>query len=850
MPENLPDETGSADIPEEAREIIIKNLLGLVVPVEAVKYQRDFQGAIQTTTTSFGESISRLGEMQGKFWSTDNFDDRVLDTRALVLKAPELALVAQEDLLEESRKRLGLDSERDRLENALINIVSLEEGLKMFNTQTLARYGKGYKNAEDLAGDFPFLTAAEIAMLPLLVRVPQTYLDFGNQLSSRLDDELIDAKDLVPSYVNATVKGINFALSTYEYSSQERAIQTDPYSYLGMTEASQDFESVPYKQSVKEIIDRLLPLRYTNDRLHRSMWDDCGDAALGIGFGRISERAYEQVFGEKVVRDKKTQSIRPALRNMPDEKKREFEKRRSEIEETVFSSTLYDLGRDQIISPGDVFKMVGILEKVPESFVGSEPFAGFVKPYGPGIKILDNNGKFVEYVTYDPHFMRIAFHNIYWETASMNTVNNTTFRKLFGELQGQAEAKSIFESIEKNEGLTPLEGIKADLALQRDINLKIIPSVNVVELRRGDIFNKGVTRSGFFDQTNSKFTLGEAEDVREAVMLLPAAMCENVHTISKQIRSSQSLKDYLSGMTEQAHFSAGEIVLAETGEPIPFDLRESHSTRRKFIVIHEIGHSLWSELSEEKKKNWSEISWGEQASGRDEEKFLTFYSKQPESAEEDFCEHLAAYVMHAQEFRDKANDAEPLQKKYIFLRNFFKKMCGEDKEYSQISNVSLEAIHGALEQQVHKMSLEEAVDAVFKREQDEFNERKKEIGKVVKSIEKIKEEEDEENEEDEDEPGVRYNEDGDIVVESEASVLADQTSEADIIKGDVAEILGEYLEEEISDRLSARVSEMITDSNWKAVRGVLLANMDREEARDVYANLREFSNDRSDKVKA
>lgn len=843
MSETLPSETDSTEIPEEAREVVIKNQLGLVVPVEAVKYQQDFQTAIQTTTTSIGESYSRIKEMERKFWQRSEFGNRVLDSRALVLKAPELALVAQEDLLEESRKKLGLDSERDRLENALIKEISFEDGLKMFNDQTSTLFGKRYSGAEDLSVDFPFITAAEIAMFPLLVKVPDTYLHYGNELSHKLDQEDFIARDLVPSYINSSVKGMNFALSSYEYSAQEGSLQTDPYSYLGLTEVGQNYESVPYKPSVKEIMDKLLPLRYTNDRLHQSLWDDCSDAALGVGFGRISEMAYEDVLGEKVARDKKTQSIRPALRKIPIEKKEEFEQRRKLLEETVFGACLYDLARDAVIPPDDMFKMIGILEKVPKCFVDSEPFSGFMKPYGPGIKLLDSKGKFVEYVMYDQHFMRVAFHNIYWETASMNVVNNTTFRKLFGELQGQAEAKSIFEAVEKGEGLTPLESIKVDLALERNINLKIIPSVNIVELRRGDIFTKGLSRSGYMDQTNSKFTLEEAEDVRDAVMLLPVQMSENVHTISKQSGTSLPLSVYLSGMNEQAHYSAGEIVLRETGDPIPFDLREQYRIRRKFIVIHETGHSLWNELSEAEKKSWFGISWSEQALESVEEKFLTFYSMQPNSAEEDFCEHLAAYVLHAQEFRDKTKNEEPLQKKYVFMREFFKKMSGKEKEYLQISNFSLEDIHGALEQQVSKMSLLEAVEEVDKRELKEFNKSKKAIGKVVKSVEKMKEEEDDEDDED-DEDGQNAYDDEDDDDETQGLVIGDDKTAIDLIKDDVADILNEYLSEEISARLSTRVSAMISEDNWKGVKGALLSNLNKEEARDVYSNLKDFSEDK------
>lgn len=717
------------------KSLAILNAIGKIVPLSSIDHTLQLQETIQTASITPSEAFLRIERVRERVLGDQTFRGTIREKAvSLVLHRESVRLANFEDAIEEARIKLGLDEERESLFNDLLKRVSFEEGFKMFNMVYESISGHILRTVEELAEKFPQLTAAEIALLPLLDRVPITYLSVGNDLG--FDDESEEwssvKKSIAPTILGANPQGIFFSTSEFDFSQDEKLFEIDAFAYAGITGKREDIEHVPFRKDVRKAVDDLIPLVFTNNRLHDKVWNETKGTSLIIGFGRVDEEAYLRSFGKLPERDAKTHSFRNAINNLPPDQKKTFEEAKTSLEEKILSATIIDLGRDTLLFGYEIFSLIGILDKIPQSFLGDTPFSGYIQPYGPGVKIIDSSGKLLEYVPYRNFFLRQSITGLFWETMDVGKANKT-FKDIFRQLQSQAET-----IVMERDQVLELEKIAVDIRLRYGIDLNILPRHSLREVRSWlEIIGVGFAKDGLVETTNSKMTLDEAKMIEAALRLVPKELLTKVKGIKKIVGVSPLLS-YIEGLERRGEYvaRAEEIILYSTGI-IPPEVRELDTAQKIFTILHEIGESLWTTLTDEQKEKFKNISWYDTEVDQ-KENFLTFYSRFHDERD-DFCEHFASYILHGDEFRDRAKESDPLKQKYDFIRELFEIRTGKKTEYPQISPFTIEELHGTLEQIVKKLSIEEAWELQRAREEREFQKVKKRMAEWVVSVEELAE---------------------------------------------------------------------------------------------------------------
>lgn len=718
------------------KSLVILNAIGKIVPLSSIDHVLQLQETIQTASITPSEAFLRIERVRERVLEDSGFVNDVREkATSLVIHRESVRLANFEDAIEEARIKLGLDIERESLFNDLLKRISFEKGFEMFNRAYKSISGHTLASIEELAEKFPQLTAAEIALLPLLERVPSTYFIVGNDLTFGNESEewwSSIKKSIAPTIIGASPQGLLFSTSEFDFSQDERSLEIDAFAYAGITGKRENIEHVPFRKDVRKAVDDLIPLVFTNNRLHDRVWNETRGGSLIIGFGRVDEEAYLRSFGKLPERDAKTHSFRNTINNLPPDHKKTFEEAKTSLEEKLLSATIIDLGRDTLLFGYEIFSLIGILDKIPQSFLEDTPFNGYIQPYGPGVKIIDSSGKLLEYVPYRNFFLRQSITGLFWETMDVGKANKT-FKDIFRQLQSQAET-----IVMASDQVLELEKIAIDIRLRYGIDLNILPRHSLRELRAWlESIGVGFAKDGLVETTNSKMTLDEAKIIEAALKLVPKELLSKVKGIKKIVGDSPLLS-YMEGLERRGEYVARteEIILYSTGI-IPSEIRELDTAQKIFTILHEIGESLWTTLTDEQKEKFKNISWyGTEVDQK--ENFLTFYSRFHDERD-NFCEHFASYILHGDEFRDRAKESDPLKQKYDFIRELFQIRTGKIIEYPQISPFTIEELHGAIEQIVKKLSIEEAWDAQRAREEKEFQEARKRMAEWVVSVEELAE---------------------------------------------------------------------------------------------------------------
>lgn len=721
--------------PKRSERQLIASFVGKIVPLASVEHRLQLQETIQTASITPSEAFSRIERVRGRVLGNSDFVNGVLEkATSLVIHRESVRLANFEDAIEQVRIKLGLDAERESLFNDLLKRISFEEGFKMFNMAYKSISGHTLATVEELAEKFPQLTAAEIALLPLLERAPSIYFMVGNDLSFGNESEEWSSikKSIAPTIIGASPQGLLFSISEFDFSEDERLFETDAFAYAGITGRRGNIEFVPFRKDVRKAIGELIPLVFTNNRLHDKVWNETRGGSLIIGFGRVDEEAYLRSFGKLPERDPKTHSFRNTINNLLPDQKKTFEETKTSLEEKLLSATIIDLGRDTLLFGHEIFSLIGILDRIPQSFLGDTPFNGYIQPYGPGVKIIDSSGKLLEYVPYGNFFLRQSITGLFWETMDVGKANKT-FNDIFRQLQSQAETIVI-----ERDQLLELEKITVDIKLRYGIDLNILPRHSLRELRTYlDIIGTGFAKDAFVETTNSKMTLDEAKIIEATLRLVPKELLTKVKGI-KKIAGGSPLLSYMEGLERRGKYVARtqEIILYSTGV-IPSEIRELDTAQKIFSILHEIGESLWTTLTDEQKEKFKNISWHSTEVDQ-KENFLTFYSRFRDERD-DFCEHFASYILHGDEFRKRAKESNPLKQKYDFIREIFQIRTGKMIEYPQVSPFTIEELHGKIDQTVKKLSIEEAWELQKAMEEREFQKTRKRMAEWVVSVEELAE---------------------------------------------------------------------------------------------------------------
>lgn len=653
-----------------------------------------------------------------------------------------------DDAFEEMRRKLGLNEKREELEQRLVRMVSPKYGLELFNRSSIQFFRKEYHSITELNEDFPHLTFLEIAMLALLRHAPTMFLIEGTAFNPiaayGINGPELEAGFLremmqqVPMHFTSNV--MSFVYSTHTVDTDPKVISGDSYHYLGFTGESEDEEFVTFRRTVKSLIDQLIPLEMSNNRLHESVWKSV-KAGLQVGMGRVAAEAYRRTLS--LSPDAKLgMSLTEAIEKLSPSDRVRFETEQKELENHIYGCEIVDLTRQRLLRKDELFVLIALLGSVPTCFLEGAPFSGYLAPYGVGVKFIGLKGQVVEYRTYSEWYVRQAILSFNDESADISTQNRTA-AMLFDRLGREAEDRLFQEYYLAGEDLSAVEQVANDIWLRYGIKLEIVPRHQLIELTDWNIgaFHYGNIKDGFQLTSNLKFGLTEARSIEQVLGLLPRIFLSGFRSIAKFNLAGLTLAAHMTREQKEGEFLATTKSIAlyessnETYNSLPLFRQALHA----FTLVHEIGESIWPTLTEKQQQLWKSISWSRKRVDL-KKHFLTWYSHHV-GPRDDFCEHFACYVFHGEEFRQQARRFQPLGRKYRFIRDLFAGRTGEPKEYPKILQWTPKQLHGELEKEVRRISLAQAQAEIEEKIRKAEQAALSHISEMVSSFEQLVEDE-------------------------------------------------------------------------------------------------------------
>lgn len=771
----------------------------------------------------------------------------------LIKKRHEIALMHNQDALEVARIQLGLDTLRDDLLRELREKLSPERGLEMLSAWTKKELGKECPTIREANELFPHLTLSELAFFPLLEHLPTLLLLFGTtfdatQVATQAGYKNVDAgmQRRVPQQVWATVHGLAYVLDDYVPENDDAGImEYDPYAVLGFTGIRESVELVEFKVKVGSIVQKLVPLMMSNARLYEQVWANSPES-LQVGFGRIARVALEKTMGDEG-KDVANISLSAAIDLLDAEQRKRFDNERQCLEQTIVGASVYDLARDVMLRVDEVVKLVGILNLVPRCLTQEQPFTGFIQPYGVCVNFIAPDGKIVETCPFSPVHGREAVETLRAETEDTGRENRTIaylFRDLFSWVQDSVMDKGA----EDPSALSLLEATALRLWVERHVVLQPLPACSLVPVRDFEkhIFEYTVTGKDVVTRLTAKIGLQEARQIVMTLQLPAVKFLERVKRVVKT-RNVHSFAAMMAGAAIAGTYEAGSqtITLMEFLKMLYGNAPPIQKAARSFTLLHECGEAVWTMLEGKDKERWKKISWPRRARVKVDKHFLTFYAHH-EDEKEDFCDHFASYILHGSEFRVAAAKARPLKRKYRLLRSIVAALTGSPTEFPHFVPWTIREIHGALEQNIERIKLADAVAL-----EESYNEKVRDanverIFEIRKSFEQLLSQEDKkadaEDIDDPDERKLAEHEDEDEDEKCETAIeVEDGWIEIHEVRASVTDALETvYGPEESGFRdLRNEVTERLLDDDWEGIEAALdfLGEDDKE---DIMSLLREI----------
>jgi hypothetical protein len=846
---------------------IEKMLPGLRISTNALVVYKERQELYDHIICGYSETHRRLRELQtiiekqkvrpeAKPQGAEETAEQEPSTALALLfkKRDEIALMHSQDALETVRVQLGLDKLRDNLLRKLREKLSPEHGLQLLSAWAKKRLGKSCDSIGEVNELFPHLTLSELAFLPLLEDIPATLVLYGTTFDATTvasqvglkDFDGSDARRRVPQQVWATVHGLAYVLDNYQPERDDKGIaESDPYAVLGLTGIREDVELVEFKNKVKRIVQKLVLLMMSNARLYERLWISSSES-LQVGLGRIARLALERTMGQEG-KDAQSVSLSVGIEMLDAIQRKRFDDERQCLEQTIGQASIYDLGRDVMLRLDEKIRLVGILNQVPYCLVREQPFTGFIQPYGVCINFIAPDGKIVETCPFSPVHSRETVEILYSETKDAGR-ENRTLAFLFHELFSWIQGKVMDRFAENPSALSLLEATALKLWLERHVVLQPLPSWSLVPVRDfwQHIFHYTTTGKDVVAKLTSKIGLQEAQQIVMTLQLPDVQLLERVKRVVKT-QSIHSLASMMEGMAIEGSYEPDSqtIILIELPEMLYGDASPIQKAARSFQLLHECGEAVWTMLSESDKEQWKQISWPPKARQKKAKHFLTFYARHRDE-KEDFCDHLAAYILHGPEFRLATKKAQPLRRKYQFLRRIVAFLTGSATEFPLFIPWTIEQIHGALDQEVKRLELEEAVAAEEALSDEVWEGNMEHIFEIRKSFEQLlTQEEKEVDAQDIDDPEERKlaeQEDEDEDEEYEEAIeVKDGWIEMHEIRTSVTDALDSVYDRDRRGfkNLRDKVTEYLLDNDWQGIE-TMLNFLDEEDKEEVMSLLREI----------
>jgi len=666
------------------------------VPViNGLQARTEQQSVISVRDGTLSDAYARLSRVSPE--ETETVDQ--LTIRRLQ-PSVENSIQAIFDPLENYRRELGLDIRREKIMGDLIQSLSFESGIRDFEslidntespTQVMSRVNKKY----------PDLTMTEVFIISLCVTTPMSFLSPYIDIGNRDTSQIIPA---VPRFIGLSGNGFISALDSVN---PNRVSPNDGYSQIGISGKSENSDIVPFKPILEEDIEELVSLSVTNYRLHERIWNN-NDTSILNGLFEIDSSILDRLFPGRIDIKK---PISPQLSILSAAEHRAYLTERQIIDQRNANHVIMDFQTGKVLDLPELVRLSGLLDKPISWLVGNQPdsFVGFFVPHGPGVLIMDVDGQPLTYHAYKPFYLREAVQGLYYES-KVSEKNNRTYSLLFNQLALEAEGKALSSGLDTGEQPSILEGIRIEMKLRWGIDLVIAPQTNLIELN---------SVKGWFNpdmkvevEPAVKFGEEEAQLIYKTLNLLPAKALENVKAIKKIMEPVFPAEELLTGYSTMAEYVrvSKTIVIRQIPSLIFGQFSPEMKAQKQFTLIHEVGHGFWDSIPSELQDDWTAISWADGVLNSDNKNgFLTAYSYQ-KNEQEDFCEHLAAFVLTAEEFRQKALTNSTLLLKYEMIQEILERVTGQKLNYAQQLPYTIEGMHVAIDDQITALSLREVVE--------------------------------------------------------------------------------------------------------------------------------------------
>lgn len=706
-------------------EKLLPNDFSLVAPSsDEVRAER--QQIFQDRQYTYAEAAARAARITTSHEATP----QTIETLSRLISASTaLSMHKQYDPLEGYREKAGLIYKRERLMQELFDALSFEEGIKSFSRSAHIITGKEYGSMADINRDYPHITKTEIMILSLSEKIPNLYLTAGRPLDYQPRTEEEKDCHVIPMIVGASIDGIMVA---DDLTNPNRMYAGDAHGHLGIVGADEPFiEKISFKQSIKKIINELVPLIITNYRLHERLWNNA-DSAITDGASKLDRIVIEKILGHSP-----DGPLSAAIATLSPPQKEQFREMQVHIDQRVGKNIIIDLTTGRWLNSTEILKIFGLIDQIPNQMIeGEKHFEGFFTPFGPGILFTDATGKTVAYTPYRAYYLRDALHGFHVEAVDASKTNNT-MAMLFNQIARHAENLTMAEEERTGEDPSILEGMQIDMKLKYGIDLEIRPQMCMSNTELND-FSASRGQSVILKPTY-KFAAEEAYQVMRIFDQLPPELLKGIKRVEKVTHDELPFEDMMQGGEILGKFDALSGTMTLYQHPnFPFSSysREAHELR-SFTIVHEIAHGLWEQKMTDKQRSlWKDISWG--ADGLLEESksnFLTMYSS-IKNEEEDFCDHFASFVLHGMEFRERSREIPPLAEKYGQIRNIIRGLVGKTVEYQQISTSTIEEITGSLKEQIAILSAEQIVKIERDRLKIEDDVTKDAVAKISVELDK------------------------------------------------------------------------------------------------------------------
>ncbi len=783
-------------IPANPDTTVVARIQGVNVSArELMTYQQQQERVSHVTTTHTGAyNILKRWEAMPVTEPTTTPSPQALahivDTTGLV--GTHLADLS-ETPMEDQRREQGLDQERRKLYAELAKKMTPREGLRMLERWTLLHLSKQCRTMKQLRTLFPEMTTLELMALPLLANVPDTLLhcSAGFTVGTDEDTSHLPTK-ATPMMLEWRPDGIAFGTECSHLESGTLSNEsTNP----------KDREVVGFTRDVQRDMEKLIMLTIELPRLEELLKAAAVDA-VPVGVGIIQRTALEQVRAQRPAtapgntrllpalpgQQRVVEVLQTALRDLDDLSK----KAQAEAEAMLVSQLKRHtvLGADGVpMSLQQLTWMIGVLEKIPTVLQSTTPFQGQVRFYGSHMVFADSSGRVVATEPLSP----VCYQHVrdaMLDESRASHANNRTMKEVRSELVARATTTLLGEYAQGQQTLADVEPLLSQIEYT---SLAVLEETGVslealgehrIEILKPLNDKPRTVAAPHISAFTIKMQSQEIQEYARILRLFGRKLLTGVeHVVKRQQKDKQVRKNIEMGQLcgVEVEPDSGTIAINE-----PYTIGYAIAApdtqpERSFLLAFGCAKFVWATLSGTERQRWRMFHRASAQSGTLRQRLQAAASESDvlvtaaeaildsrgphlcnmlmtqgmPSEEDDFCTHMACYMLSPTEFRAAGAENRVILDKYRSIQNIIAAREGAERPEATDS-MPIASYKNALCKQFPQIPSLDDFDAVMKfiTEQSnlaDYNKRTEELDSedAERNDEETEEDEDDEEEDDE-----------------------------------------------------------------------------------------------------